>query len=47
MPEELALAIVEILKKQGYKNVEENLGTIWYEGPDGATYSITSTLCEG
>jgi len=46
MPEELEKTIVAWLKEHGYKDVESNLGTVWYKD-DEATYSITATLCEG
>lgn len=47
MPEELEETIVAWLKEHGYKDVDGNLGTIWFTGDDGATYSINATLCEG
>lgn len=46
MPEEIELAIVEALVKLGYKDVEHNLGTIWYTDGDGQTWSIGAQMCE-
>lgn len=46
MNEKLEEAIVEVLKKQGYKNVQGNFGTIWYEDEDGQTWSISAMLCD-
>ena len=45
MPEEIELAIVDALVKLGYKDVEHNLGTIWYTDGDGQTWSICAQLC--
>lgn len=46
MPEEIEMAIVEALVKLGYKNVEHNLGTVWYTDADGQTWSIEARICD-
>lgn len=46
MDERIEMAIAEKLKELGYKNVEHNLGTIWYEDENGDTHSIADTICE-
>lgn len=45
MNEKLEDAIVAILKEQGYKNVEGNLGNIWYEDDEGQTWCISANIC--
>lgn len=46
MDEKLEQAIVEVLKQQGYTNVESNFGTIWYTDEDGTTWSLCPVLCD-
>lgn len=46
MPEEIEIAIAELLKEKGYKNVEHNCGSIWYEDDEGNEYCIGEIKCE-
>ncbi len=46
MPEDIETAIADALVKMGYKNVEHNCGTIWYEDADGGTWAISAIECE-
>ena len=46
MPEEIELAIVEVLVKLGYEKVEHNLGTVWYTDADGQTWTIEARLSD-
>ncbi len=46
MPEDVEEAIAKALVELGYKDVEHNLGTVWYTDGDGSTWSICAQLCE-
>lgn len=45
MDEKLAEYIADKLKELGYKNVEVNCGTVWYEDADGETWSLCPQPC--
>ena len=45
MDEKLAEYIADKLKELGYKNVEVNCGTVWYEDADGKTWSLCPQPC--
>lgn len=46
MDERLAEYVAAKLKELGYKNVESNCGTVWYEDADGNTWSLCPQPCE-
>lgn len=46
MNSNLAEDIAARLKELGYRNVESNCGTVWYEDADGNTWSICPQPCE-
>lgn len=46
MDERLTECIAAKLKELGYKNIESNCGTVWYEDADGNTWSLCPQLCE-
>ena len=46
MDERLAEYIAVKLKELGYKNIESNCGTVWYEDADGNIWSLCPQLCE-
>jgi len=45
MPEDIEAGIVKLLKKLGYKNVEGNCGTVWFDS-EGKTFAISAMECE-
>lgn len=46
MDERLAEYVAAKLKELGYKNVESNCGTVWYEDADGNAWSLCPQPCE-
>lgn len=46
MDERIAEYIAAKLKELGYKNVESNCGTVWYEDADGNMWSLCPQPCE-
>ena len=46
MPEDVEEAITKALVGLGYKDVEHNLGTVWYTDADGQTWSIEARLSD-
>ncbi len=46
MGEDIEEALAELLVKLGYKDVEHNLGTVWYTDSEGQTWSLSPVPCE-
>lgn len=46
MDERITEYIAAKLKELGYKNVESNCGTVWYEDADGNMWSLCPQPCE-
>lgn len=45
MDDMITKAISDLLKGNGYADVEANSGTVWYRGRDGKMYAISAIEC--
>ena len=46
MDEEIEVAVANVLERLGYRNVEHNCGTVWYDDANGQTWAISAIQCE-